>query len=230
MKKLALLLLCLSFGLGSVWASVGSTNPNDFPNDFVNWCQFGCNGLSYTTPQPWISNNLLAGLVGNTNAQNWQNLQQGNGWGGNFPAGMGLVYNGVSTLGTGPTSIGIYLDQPVIGIGAWIQADWFGPFTASITLLDSNLLPMFTYNAAGNSTSVTGTGLFIGAYDGTADIWGAVFNTTATGFHDQDFAIGTAKIGAPIPEPGTLLLVGPSLLGLAGVVRRRLARKSQEVL
>jgi len=216
--------------MSTAWASAGSTNPNDFQQDTINWCQFGCNGAAYLTPQAWISVNALTGLVGNTNAQNWQNLQQGNGWGGNFPASMGLVYNGVSTLGTGPTSIGIYLDQPVIGIGAYIQADWFGPFTASITLLDSNLLPMFTFNAAGNSNNLTGTGLFIGAYDTSADIWGAIFNTTANGFHDQDFAIGTAKIGAPIPEPGTLLLVGPSLLGLAGVIRRRLARKSQEVL
>jgi len=183
----------------------------------------------YFTPQAWVSVGLETGLVGNTNAQNWQNLQQGNGWGGNFAPGMGLVYNGVSTLGNGQTSIGIYLDQPVNGIGAWIQADWFGPFTASITLLDANLDPMFTYFAAGNSTNIPNTALFIGAYDGTADIWGAIFDTTANGYHDEDFAIGTAKLNT-IPEPSTLLLVGPSLLGVAGVVRRRLARKSQEVL
>jgi hypothetical protein len=151
---------------------------------------------------------------------NWQNLQQDTSWGGNFPNLMGLVYNGVSTIGTTPTSIGIYLDQPVNGIGAWIQADFFGGFTASITLLDSNLDPFFVYTAAGVSAYNPGTGLFIGAYDGSYDIWGAIFNTTANGFHDQNFAIGTVKLNAT-PEPSTLLLVGPSLLGLAGVLRRR---------
>ena len=209
--------------MGTAWASLGSTNPNQFI-DPVNWCQFGCAGAALMTPQPWISLGGNTGLVGNTNAMNWQNLQQGVGWNGNFPAGMGVVYNGVLTIGTAPTSIGIYLDQPVNGIGAWIQATWFGPFTASITLLDSNLNPFFVYNAAGNSQPNPGTGLFIGAYDSSYDIWGAIFNTTANGFHDQDFGIGTLKLNA-VPEPSTLLLVGPSLLGLAGVLRRRLSRK-----
>ncbi len=219
MKKLSLLVFCLLLGLGSAWASVGSTNPNYFI-DPVNWCQFGCTGGVYMTPQAWVSAGGNTGLVGNTNAMNWQNLQQDTSWAGNFPNLMGLVYNGVSTIGTAPTSIGIYLDQPVNGIGAWIQADWFGGFTASITLLDANLSPFFTYTAAGVSAYNPNTGLFIGAYDGSYDIWGAIFNTTANGFHDQDFAIGTTKLNV-IPEPSTLLLVGPSLLGLAGILRRR---------
>jgi len=225
MKKLAVLFVCLVVGLGGAWASVGSTNPADFPNDLVNWCQFGCAGGVYLTPQAWTSVGLNTGLVGNTNAMNWQNLQQGNGWGGNFAPGMGLVYNGVSTIGTAPTSIGVYFDQPFVGVGAYIQADWFGGFTASITLLDSNLNPFFTYFAPGNSTNIPNTALFIGAYDGTADIWGAIFNTTANGFHDQDFAIGELRIGSPVPEPSTLLLLAPSVLGLGGVLRRRLARR-----
>jgi len=226
MKKLALLVVCLVLGLGSAWASVGSTNPADFPNDLVNWCQFGCSYGVYTTPQVWTSVGLNTGLVGNTNAMDWQNLQQGNGWGGNFAPGMGLVYNGVSTIGTAPTSIGIYFDQAVIGVGAFIQANYYGGFTASITLLDSNLNPFFFYTANGVSNGIPNTAQFIGAYDGTADIWGAIFNTTANGFHDQDFAIGELRIGSPIPEPSTLLMLGTSVFGLGGVIRRRLARRS----
>lgn len=224
MKKLALLVVCLVLGLGGAWASVGSTNPADFPNDLVNWCQFGCNFGVYTTPQAWTSVGLNTGLVGNTNAQNWQNLQQGNGWAGDYAPGMGLVYNGVRTIGTSPTTIGIYLDQPVVGIGAFIQPDWYGVFTGSITLLDSNLSPFFTFSAAGNSTAVPNTALFIGAYDATADIWGAIFDTTGSG-GDHILSIGEARMGAPIPEPTTLLMLGTSVLGLGGVLRRRLARR-----
>jgi hypothetical protein len=223
MKKLALLLVCLALGLGSAWASVGSTNPNDFV-DPVNWCQFGCAAGVYSTPQAWTSVGGNTGLVGNTNAMDWQNLQQDTFWVGDFPSLMGLVYNGVQTISTSPTTIGIYLDQPVNGIGAWIQPDYYGQFTASITLLDGNLLPLFTYSVVGNSTSVAGTGLFIGAYDSSYDIWGAIFDATGS-----DLAIGTMKLNA-VPEPGTLLLLAPSALGLAGVIRRRLSRKSQEVL
>jgi len=183
----------------------------------------------YTTPQPWISLGGNTGLVGNTNAQNWQNLQVGNGWAGGFTANMGLVYNGVSTLGNGPTSIGIYLDQPVNAIGAWIDANYIGPFTATLTLLDSNLNPFFTYSVAGVSDFNLGTAPFIGAIDfPQRDIWGAIFDTTADGFHDHDFAIGTMKLNTP--EPSTMLLVGPSLIAMGGLLRRRLARKSQEVL
>jgi hypothetical protein len=225
MKKLALLLLCLTLGIGGAWASIGSTNPADFPTDYVDWCQFGCGQGVYTTPQAWISVGTgYTGLVGNTNAMDWHNLQQSTSWAGNFPTNMGLVYNGVSSIGTSPTTIGIYFDNAVFGAGAYIQADWFGPFTASITLLDSNLSPFFTYYANGNSTIVPNTALFIGAYDGTADIWGVIFDTTANGFHDQDFAIGDLRIGSPVPEPSTLLLLAPSVLGLGGILRRRLTR------
>lgn len=222
MKRLALLLLCLALGMGSAWATVGTTNPNQFI-DPVNWCQFGCGYGEYTTPQAWISAGGNTGLVGNTSGQDWFNLQQDTYWAGNFPSLMGLAYNG-AFFGNAPTTIGIFLDQPVNGIGAWIQPNFYGQFTATITLLDSNLLPFFAFSAAGNSTAVPGTGLFIGAYHGSYDIWGAIFDATG-----GDLAIGTAKLNA-VPEPSTLLLVGPSLLGLAGVLRRRLARKSQEVL
>ena len=229
MKRLALLVLCLVVGLGSGWAGVtGTTNPAVLV-DSVNWCQFGCAQAAYTTPQPWISLHGNTGLVGNTSAQNWQNLQVGNGWAGGFAANMGLVYNGVSTLGNAPTTIAIYLDQPVYGIGAWIDSNYLGSFTGSLTLLDNNLSPFFSYSVSGVSDFAFGTAPFIGAYDVTPDIWGAVFDTTANGVGDHDFAIGTMKLN-PIPEPSTLLLVGPSLLGLAGVVRRRLVRKSQEVM
>ena len=219
MKKLALLVVCLVLAIGSGWASVGTTNPNLFI-DTVNWCQFGCNQGLYTTPQGWISLGGNTGLVGNTSGQDWLNLQVGNGWAGGFTAGMGMVYNGVGTIGNSPTSIGIYLDQPVNGIGAWVEADYLGPFTATLTLLDSNLTPFFTYSVPGVSDFTLGTAPFIGAYDGSYDIWGAIFDTTANGYHDHDFALGTAKLNA-VPEPSTLLLVGPSLLGLAGVLRRR---------
>jgi hypothetical protein len=38
------------------------------------------------------------------------------------------------------------------------------------------------------------------------------------------FSVSGTGIGAPIPEPGSMMLIGSGLLGLAGVLRRKLMR------
>lgn len=174
------------------------------------------------------------GLVGNGSTQNIEIRQQGPTWNGNFANGMGIVYNGVAD-GNNPGTINILFDQAVFGVGAYIQQNTFGAFTGTITLLDNNLQILGSFSANGTSDTNVGTALFLGAFDSTADVWGAIFSTTGIG--DNDFAIGQMRLMTsqgppppPIPEPSTLLLVGPSLLGLAGVARRRFARNSQEVM
>jgi len=122
MKRLTLLLLCLALGMGSAWATVGTTNPNQFI-DSVDWCQFGCGFGQYATPQAWVSAGGNTGLVGNTSGQDWFNLQQDNSWAGNFPSLMGLVYNG-AFFGNAPTTIGVFLNQPVNSIGAFPTRYW----------------------------------------------------------------------------------------------------------
>ena len=225
MKKVIFLIL-LSLG-ASAWATTGSTNPNEFKYP-VDWCvNYGCTSQALGTPQTWFSNTGgKTGMVGLISSQNMQNLQQDFSWLGNFPAGMGLIYNGVSTLGNTPGPILVSFDQLVDGVGAYIQADWFGSFTATILLYDPSFNLLGSYSAAGTSNGLVGTGLFIGAYDVSADIAYAIFDTTANGFHDEDFAIGTLLINHQvIPEPSTLLLLGPSLLGLAGMLRRSLNKE-----
>lgn len=231
MKKISMLMLLgLALGVSSAWASTGTTDPGSF-QDTVGWCQFGCPNSTLTTPQAWISAMGNTGLAGNTSTQNINILQQGVTWSGNFADGMGVLYNGVETLGNSPTAIGVTFDQAVFGVGAYIQGDLFGAFTGTITLLDANLDPIFSFSADGTSDQNVGTALFIGAYDTTADVWGAIFST-----NDNDFGIGDMLLQTspnappPVPEPGTLLLVAPSLLGLAGMLRNRMARKSQEVM
>ena len=231
MKRVTLLfLLCLSLGICSAWAgTTGSTNPNDF-QDPVDWCvNYGCNGQQLGTPQTWISAGGSTGLVGLVSSQNMQILQQGVSWNGNFAPGMGLIYNGVDTLGNNPGGILMSFNTPVFGAGAYIQDDPFGAFTATIQLFDSGFNLLGSFSAPGNSDQNPGTALFIGAFDSSADVSYALFDT-----NDDNFAIGTARLKTSqqgtTPEPSTLLLVGPSMLGLASVLRRRLSRKSQEVL
>ncbi len=235
MKKAALLfLLCIA--LGATYASaaiVGSTDPTQF-QDPVDWCvQFNsCANTPFTEPSPssFTSAGGVTGLVGNVGTQQpFEVRQQGVSWNGNFPANMGVLYNGVSTLNNTPADMAATFGVGVFGAGAYIQAFQAGAFTATVTLFDINDQVLGSFSAQGNS-STQGTALFIGAYDTSADVYAIQFNVKDINNND-DFAIGTLRLqNTAVPEPGTLLLLGPSALGLAGVIRRRMSRKSQEVL
>lgn len=228
MKKLSvLLLLCVLLGAASAWASViGTGDPNVF-DDSVLWCSnFACTNPStqYGTPQNWVSVGGNTGLVGLVSSQNMDILQQGPTWFGNFPDGMGLIYNGVMTLQNNPGGVLVALNSPQFGVGAWIQDNYLTySYTATITLYDAAFNLLGTYSAPGDPF----TAIFIGAYDTVADVSFALFDVS-DGTNPEDFALGTVKLqtGSPqTPEPGTLLLLGPSALGLYGILRRRVSRK-----
>jgi hypothetical protein len=225
-------MLCLALGIGNAWAGViGSTNSAQF-SDMVDWCvQYDCTtGQQLATPQPWSSVGVNTGLVGLVNTQQgFFVLQQDTTWNGNFAHNMGLIYNG-NAFGNTPADIAATFDQGLYGAGAWIQANYFGPFTASITLFDSSYLPLGTFTTSGTSDNNVGTALFIGGYIYTPDVWAVQFDATGSGGNEPDFAIGTMGLQTTVtPEPTTLLLMG-TLLGLHGIVRRRMARKHKEVL
>jgi hypothetical protein len=151
--------------------------------------------------------------------QDFYNFQQGNGWNGNFPAGMGVIYNGY-VFGTQQLDIVVSFASGIAGVGAYIQADKFGPFSATITLLDQNNNSLGSFTANGVSNGNVGTALFIGASDSTGGVYAAQFNVVdVNGIND--FAIGTVNFDSTIPEPSSLLLFGSSALGVAGVIRRR---------
>ena len=224
MKKLTLLVFCLALAVGSGWAGVvGTTDPSLF-NDTVDWCQYGCGGASYASPQSWISNGGATGEIGLVGTlQGFYNLQQDSSWLGNFAPSMGLVYNGAA-FGNTPAPIAATFDTGLFGAGAYIQSDYYGPFTATIELFDVNDLSLGTYTVGGTSAYSPGTALFIGAF-GSAPVYAAQFYVTDQ-FGNQDFAIGSLLLStsenlSPSPEPGTFLLLGSSALGLAGVLRRR---------
>jgi len=230
MKKLSILLLVgVLLGACSAWAGiVGSTDPNAF-DDPVAWCtNFTCDTVpatQYGSPQTWLSAGSRTGMIGLVSSQNMEIRQQGLTWNGNFAANEGIVYNGVLD-GNNPGGILVSLDAPQLGVGAFIQDNYFEPFTATITLYDAAFNLLGTFSAPGVSDTNVGTALFIGASDSIADISYALFDVD-DGVNPEDFAIGTFQIqtGAPVPEPGTLLILGPSALGLYGILRRRVGQK-----
>jgi len=228
-RKLRIVLVGLTVSAGMTWAGTLDTNPADFPTT-INWCQFtgACPGAgSFPTPTAWVSSGSDTGWVGlNATGQNFETRQQGSTWNGNFASGMGLVYNGGSDgSGHTPTDVVLLFNQAEYGAGAYVESGEYGAFTATITLYDSSDAVIDSFVEAGDSENDPGTAIFIGAYDPTADVWAVGFNILNADQVD-DVGIGTAGLmdspPATTPEPASVLLIAPALLGLAAFGRKRI--------
>ena len=234
MKKTLLLLtmavLCM-VTIASADTYVTSGSRASFTTDFIDWGQLGPPGNFVNTPAFVVSfGGTNAALVGDASLGQFLTAQQGVTWGGNFDYGENLVWTGnpnlVSPVGGGGPFV-IQLANPVGGIGFGIQADLYGPFTASVGIYDKNLNFQTTLTFSGVSNALgNGSNLFIGIQDTTAvNIGAVIIDTLSSGYPwDHDFALDAVSFNYSTPEPGTLLLLGSGLIGAAGLVRRKLGR------
>jgi hypothetical protein len=220
-RTLFVALLCLTLGTAA-WAAPiqGTTNPNAFTRDYIDWCQYGCAFGSFPSPQAWVSHGGAAGTLSlNPGFQSFYSPQQGSSWTGNFVNGMGLIYNGLVFGNTPITGIVASFKSGVSGVGAYVQSDILGPFSAMISLFDQHSNFLGSYTANGVSDTKVGTALFIGA-SGVGPIFAAQFDVIDVN-GNEDFAIGQVNVNT-IPEPGTLVLFGSGVLGLTGLLQRKL--------
>lgn len=200
-------------------ASIVTSQSALAPDDSIGWAQLGATLTPVPNGQVVTSVDGKTATLSSTTLSGFERLDQGNGWNGNFAPGDALLWTGDA----GGPDITITFANPVSGVGAQIQADVFGAFTAEIHLSNGNV---FTEDGTSNPNG-DGSAIFLGALDGTADILSISFDMTLAAGSPNSFAIDTLFIRTnppnSVPEPLTLSLFGIGLGGLVAMRRRKRA-------
>jgi hypothetical protein len=189
----------------------------------VDWCQLApvdCTAAAVSQPSAWVSTPSgktgYAGLF--YDSQTFSVTRD--------PSGMGLI-NGSYIIGTTQylDDVSATFDNPTDGAGAYIEAGNVGNVYVSVFLFNDvyNILTGFSW--AMNFDGTPGEQLFVGAASSDLEVAGAIFDVSdATTGLTVPFSMGTLEFDQ-VPEPGSIALVAPMLLGL-GVMLRKRARKS----
>jgi hypothetical protein len=198
------------------------------PTDSFDWAaNFGAEFNPVPDGSTALSNSgALAAAITFGGGGDGQLMVQGSGWNGNFNPGDAVLWT--NSPGQGP--ITFTFSQPVNAVGAQMQADFFGPFTAELEAFDihGNLIDSVT--ASGNSNSNgDGSALFLGLAN-DAGIASAEFLQISCPCDTADFAIGSLNVASDVssvPEPGsfTSLFIIFGLAAVARVLRRKPANQ-----
>ena len=235
MKKKLLLLtiavLCLGTFASADSFTTFATRAQQNPSDIIDWGQLGPDLTSVNSPASVTSFNGLAATVSIPGPFMVALVEDcvpscGLGsWSGDFEPGENLLYTG-NLAGGGPGPMTIAFASGVSSIGLQIQDAFFGAFTASVQAFNgANLL--FTLTLPGVSTQNSdGSALFMGFGDLTGPNITSIVVSDVGSVDTNDFAINAVSLtvaSTTVPEP-SFLLMASGLVGMAGLVRRKLGR------
>jgi hypothetical protein len=149
-------------------------------------------------------------------------LDQGSGWNGNLNGAV-LWTN---SPGVGP--IAFDFSELVTGVGAQVQADYFGPFTFQINAYDGqNNLIDSAFGMGDSNSNGDGSAIFLSVAN-DANISKVVLQQIDCACDTGAFAIGRLEV-TTAPEPGSFVLVFLALGGMAVGCRRRLRKFGERV-
>jgi hypothetical protein len=203
------------------------------PNDAVNWAQLAETDNPFGSPLDVISNSGMPVIA--SGGLGFNRLTEGVSWLGNFTGGDAVLWTSVDgTDDTTSPMLVLTFASAVQGLGASIQPNYYGPFTATLEVF-SGSASLGLFVVLGDSTDEQdGSAPYLGALDAAATITSVVFSIT---FPPQDCTdldlncglainqldLRLAQVTA-VSEPGTLSLLLSALVGIhliGGAIRRR---------
>jgi hypothetical protein len=198
-------------------------------NDSVDWGGVGPSGTVLPNPFLITSAGRMTLTVSKPfTTNNFQRVDQNNGWRGNFAPGARLLWTG-DPSGEGNNPITLDFPSLISAGGAQIQAEILGAFVARIEAFDAGGTRLASFDQPGNSDGKVNTAIFLGIRSDSGavidrlsfSLVSATDNTTAD-FAINQFDFDTRGSGAQlVPEPSSITLLGIGLVGLLGYRWRR---------